>query len=141
MGQKYTLEIASGMKDLYGRRLRERFRKYFVVGHPVREQISVEDWKILLPVTGSRRTLVVIFSSPLDWALLLQAITIESADGSVIDGRVVVDQCERRWSFIPTSPWIAGVHHIRVGSNLEDVCGNSITGAFDRPLRKDGNLE
>ena len=29
--------------------------------------------------------------------------------------------------------------HLRVGPGLEDVCGNSITGAFDRPLRKSPN--
>jgi hypothetical protein len=70
----------------------------------------------------------------------LQTITIGSADGSMIEGQVVVDQCERRWSFTPTSPWIARVHHIRVGCSLEDVCGNSIIGAFDRPLLKRDNL-
>jgi hypothetical protein len=137
VGQRYTLEIGSGMIDLYGRPLRERFRKHFLVGDPVREHISVESWKFLLPVKDSRQPLVFMFPSPLDWALLLRTITIGSADGCVIDGRVVVDQCERRWSFTPTSPWIAGVYHVRVGSSLEDVCGNSITGAFDRPLRKD----
>jgi hypothetical protein len=137
VGQKYTLEIGSGMIDLNGRPLRGRFRKHFLAGDAVRKYISVEHWKILPPVTGSRQALVLIFTSPLDWALLLQTITIGAADGSVIDGRVVVDECERRWSFTPTSPWTAGVYHIRVGSSLEDVCGNSITGAFDRPLRED----
>jgi len=83
---------------------------------------------------------VIMFTSPLDWALLLRTITIGSADGSVIDGRVVVDQREKRWSFTPASPWIAGLYHIRVGSSLEDVCGNSIAGAFDRPLRRDPDL-
>jgi hypothetical protein len=136
-GQKYILEIGSGMNDLYGRPLRESFCKHFVVGDPIREHISVEHWKILPPVTGSQQALALKFTDPLDWALLLQTITIESANGSVIGGRVVVDQGERRWSFTPTSPWMAGVYNIRVGSNLEDVCGNSITGAFDRPLRKD----
>ena len=139
-GQKYTLEIRSGMTDLYGRRLRESFRKHFVVGDPIRERISVESWKILPPVTGNRQAFVLMFSSPLDWALLFHTITVGSADGSVIDGEVVVDQCERRWNFTPSSPWIAGVYHIRVGSSLEDVCGNSISGAFDRPLRKDPHL-
>lgn len=139
-GQKYTLEIGSGMTDLYGRPLREPFRKDFVVGDPKREHISVESWNILPPVTGSREALVLMFTSPLDWALLFHTITIASADGSVIGGQVVVDQCERRWSFTPTSPWITGVYHIRVGSSLEDVCGNSITGAFDRSLRRDPHL-
>lgn len=139
-GQEYCLEIGSGMIDLYGCPLRDRFRKHFVVGDPVREQISVEHWTILPPVTATRQALVLMFTSPLDWALLLRTITIELANGLVIDGRVVVDQHERRWRFTPSSPWIAGVYHIRAGSSLEDVCGNSITGAFDRPLRKDPNL-
>ena len=135
IGQKYTLEIGSGMTDLYGRPLRESFRKSFVVSDAVREHISVEHWKILPPVTGGRQALVLTFTSPLDWALLLQTITIESEDGLVMDGRVAVDECERRWSFTPKSPWIAGVYRVRVGSSLEDVCGNSITGAFDRLIR------
>jgi hypothetical protein len=139
-GQQYTLEIGSGMIDLYGRPLRGSFRKSFVVGDAVREHISVEHWKIRPPLTGSRQALVLTFTSPLDWALLWQTITIELADGSVIDGRVAVDQCERQWSFTPESSWIAGVYHIYVRSSLEDVCGNRITGAFDRPLRKGPDL-
>ena len=137
-GQKYTLEIGSGMTDLYGRPLRETFRKHFLVGGPVREQISVESWKILPPPTR-RQPLVLVSPSPLDWALLRQTVTIVSTDGVVIHGQVEVDQRERRWSFTPTSPWTAGVYHIRVGSGLEDVCGNNITGGFDRPLQKHSN--
>ena len=140
VSQEYILEIRSGMIDLNGRPLRERFRKRFLVGNAVREPISVEHWKILPPVTGSRLPLVLKFTAPLDWALLSRTITIESINGSVIDGQVVVDQCERRWSFTPTSRWIAGAYRVRAGSNLEDVCGNSITGAFDRPLRKAPDL-
>jgi hypothetical protein len=138
--QKYILEIGSGMTDLYGRPLRQSFRKPFAVGDAVQKRISVEHWKILPPVTRTSQALVLVFTSPLDWALLLQTITVESADGSVIDGRVAVDQWERRWSFTPTSPWIAGLYHIRVGSSLEDLCGNTVTGAFDRPLRKGSDL-
>jgi hypothetical protein len=137
VGQEYILEIGSGMIDQYGRPLRKSFRKHFVAGDPVRERISVESWKILPPMTSSRQALVLVFPGPLDWALLLRTITIELAGGSRIDGHVVVDQCESRWSFTPTSPWTAGVYHVRVGSDLEDVCGNSISGAFDRPLRKE----
>jgi hypothetical protein len=140
VGQKYTLEIGSGMTDLYGRPLRETFRKHFVVGDPVREHIPIDLWKLLGPMTGTQQALALMFKRPLDWALLFHTITIASADGVVVGGKVVVDECERRWSFTPNSPWLAGAYHIRVGSGLEDVCGNSITGAFDRPLRKDLNV-
>ena len=139
-GQTYTLEIGSGMIDMHGRPLGDRFRKRFLAGNPVRERISVESWKLLPPVTGSTQALVLLFKSPLDWALLLQTITVQSAEGSVIAGQVAVDQCEKRWSFTPASPWIAGMYHMRVESGLEDVCGNSIRGPFDRPLREGPNL-
>ena len=136
-GQAYTLEIGSAMIDLRGRPLRERFRKRFIVGNPVREHVSVESWELLRPITGSRQALVLLFKSPLDWALLSRTITVGSAGGSVIAGQVVVDQCEKRWGFIPASPWIAGTYRIRVEPSLEDVCGNTITAAFDRPIRTD----
>jgi hypothetical protein len=139
-GQKYTFEIRSGMTDLYGRRLRESFRKDFLVGEPVREHIAVEDWKILRPQTDSREALVITFPHSLDWILLLRTITIRSADGSVIDGQIAVDECESRWSFAPTSSWVSGLYHIDVEPGLEDVCGNSINGPFDRPLGKNLDL-
>lgn len=135
-GRIYTLEIGSGMIDLHGRPLRERFRKRFVVDEPIREPISVNSWELLPPATGSRQALVLRFKNPLDWLLLLQAIAVGSADGSVIAGEVVVDQFEQQWRFRPASPWTAGTYRIYVGPGLEDVCGNSITGAFDRPIRK-----
>jgi len=134
-GQTYTLEIGPGMIDLDGRRLRERFVKRFFVGDPVREHISVESWELLPPVRGSRQAVVLLFKSPLDWALLSQTIAVESANGSVVTGQVVIDQCEKRWSLTPISPWAAGVYRISVGASLEDVCGNSLAGAFDRPIR------
>jgi hypothetical protein len=139
-GQEYTLEIGSGMIDRYGRPLGECFRKHFLVGDPARQQVAVESWKILPPATGSREALVVTFPHSLDWVLLLRTITIRLANGSVIHGQIVVHQCERRWSFVPSSPWVPGIYHILVEPSLEDVCGNSITGAFDRPLRRDPNL-
>lgn len=140
VGQEYILEIGSGMIDLHGRPLRQRFRKYFLVGDPVRGPISVEDWKIFPPVKGGRQAIALTFPGPLDRALIFQTITIESKDGLAMDGRVEVDRCETRWRFIPASPWRAGPYSIRVGSGLEDLCGNSIAGAFDRPLRREADL-
>jgi hypothetical protein len=139
-GQKYSLEIGLGMTDMHGRPLHETFRKDFVVSDPARDYISIGSWNILSPAAHSREALVLTFPEPLDWALLFHTITVESLDGSVVDGRISVDQNEKRWIFTPASPWNKGAHRIRVGSNLEDVCGNTIAGAFERPLRKGLNL-
>ena len=131
----YTLAIGSGMVDLYGRPLRQGFYKKFRVTEPVRERISFEEWRILPPATKSYQPLALQFPKPLDWALLWYAITIASERGQRIDGQNTIDEGEKRWSFAPTSPWNAGLYYIRIAPVLEDVCGNSLFGAFDRPLR------
>jgi hypothetical protein len=140
VGQTYMLAIGAGMVDLAGRRLSKTFYKHFHVTEAVREHIAVGKWKIAPPLTKSRQPLVLIFPRPLDWALLSRTITITSAGEQSLDGRIAIDQNERRWSFTPTAAWAAGSYHVRVASSLEDVCGNSVTLAFDRPLRTDRDL-
>jgi hypothetical protein len=139
-GQVYTLAIGAGMTDISGIQLPKPVYKRFRVTDAVRESIAIEQWKIAPPLANSRQPLVLMFPRPLDWAMLLHAITIESTSEQSMDGRIEIDQCERRWSFTPTSLWAAGKHHIRVASSLEDVCGNSVTAAFDRPLRSGSDL-
>jgi hypothetical protein len=128
------------MVDLSGRPLRESFYKSFHVTEAVREPIAVEQWKILPPATKSHQPLALMFPKPLDWALLWHTITIASEGGQPIDGRIAIDQGERRWSFAPASPWTAGSYYVRIASSLEDVCGNSLLHSFDRPLRSAGDL-
>ena len=139
-GRKYTLAIGPGMIDFSGRPLREGFCKSFHVTEAVREPIAVEQWKILPPISSGYQPLVLLFARPLDWALLWRAITITSEGGQSIDGRIGIDQGERQWSFTPTSPWTAGVYYVSIASSLEDVCGNSVLAAFDRPLRSASDL-
>jgi hypothetical protein len=139
-GQAYTLAVGVGMTGLSGSHLPKTVYKRFRVTDAVREPIAVEQWKIVLPETNSRRPLALEFARPLDWAMLSQTITIGSTCKQSIDGRMVIDHYERRWSFTPASPWAAGSYHVRVASSLEDVCGNNIVGAFDRPLRSSSGL-
>jgi hypothetical protein len=135
VGQRYALAIGSAMVDYAGRSLRQNFYKAFVVADAVRKPVALSHWKVVRPATETRQPLSIMFPRPLDWALLLRAITVVGNGGLPISGRVAIDQGERRWSFTPASPWAAGRHSIRVASDLEDVCGNSVLAAFDRPLR------
>jgi hypothetical protein len=139
-GQVYTLAIGARMTDLSGSQLPKTVYKHFRVTDAVREPIAVEQWKIVSPRANSRQPLVLTFPRPLDWALLSHTIAIASPSEQSVDGVVKIDQCERRWCFTPTSPWAAGNYHIRVASSLEDVCGNSMMAAFDRPLRSGNDL-
>jgi len=135
VGERYTLVIGSGMLDLAGRPLRESHYKAFQVAGAIRSPVTIEQWKILPPLSGSRQPLTLLFPQPLDWALLWHGITVVSEGRQPMPGEVAVEQDERRWSFIPASPWIRGSYYVRIATSLEDVCGNNILGAFDRPLR------
>jgi len=133
-GQQYTLAIGPGMVDRSGRALQSCYKSFHVTA-AIREPIAVERWQVVVPPSGSRAALELLFPHPLDWALLPHAITIASAGGRPMDGRIAIDQGERRWSFAPNLPWSSGAYRIRVASSLEDVCGNGLRGAFDRALR------
>ena len=139
-GQAFTLAIGSGMSDFSGRPLRKTFHKRFSVTAAVREPIAVAQWRIAPPAANSRHPLVLTFPRPLDRALISHSIGIAQKGMSAMDGRIVTDRCETRWSFTPTSPWAVGSYEIRVASTLEDVCGNGVIAAFDRPLRSCSNL-
>lgn len=140
VGQEYTLAIGSGMTDLSGHPLRKTFYKRFRVIEAIRAHIAVDRWEIAPPAAGGRAPLVLEFPWPLDWALLSHTITIVSADARVVGGQTLIDHGERRWSFVPALPWTAGSYRICVASALEDVCGNSVMAAFDRPLRPGSDL-
>jgi hypothetical protein len=139
-GHQYTLAIGSGMLCSSGCPLRESVYKRFHVTNAIREPIAVEQWRILPPPTNSRESLALMFPKPLDWAMLRRTIDVVSERGHSIGGCITIDQGERRWSFNPASPWIAGSYSVRIAPGLEDVCGNTLLEAFDRPLRSGSSL-
>ncbi len=139
-GETYTLMVGAGMMGMSGGQLGGAFCKPFRVAPAVREPVAVTRWTLEPPVCGTLHALILLFPAPLDWAMLLHAIAVVSADGQAISGHVTVDQCERRWCFTPASPWEPGGYEVRVAAGLEDVCGNNLAAAFDRPFRPGGDL-
>ena len=139
-GEVYTLVVGAGMTDSSGCQLSKAVYKPFRVSGAVREPIAVEQWNIVPPSTNSRQPLVLMFPGPLDWAQSLHSITVLSEEEQSIDGQIVVDQCESRWSFTPAAPWRCGSYRVRIAPDLEDVCGNNLMAAFDRPLRPGSDL-
>jgi hypothetical protein len=139
-GEEYALVIGAGMLDGSGCRIDEGFCKPFHVTRALRHPLAAEAWSVLRPAVKSREALELLFPAPLDWAQLWHAITVTSEDGEPVEGRIAIDYGERRWTFTPMTPWSAGSYHVRVATDLEDVCGNNLLGAFDRPLRSPREL-
>ena len=70
----------------------------------------------------------------MDSALLLDAITVFSANGRRIAGASASADGERTWRFTPAAAWSKTEYRVIFDSNLEDVCGNRIGEALDHEV-------
>jgi hypothetical protein len=139
-GQLHALAISPGMIDGNGRPLRQGFRKSFLVSDAVREPIAFERWTIRAPASGTLDPLELEFPKPLDWAQLWRGIAVASESGAPVGGRIDINRGETLWRLTPDAPWRTGRYRVHVSPALEDVCGNTIDGPFDGPVRSGGDM-
>jgi len=130
-GKRYTLVIDHAWKDGACSPLKEAFRKTFKVGPPDRDPPDPARWQIESPKSDTRAPLTILFSEPLDRALAERVIRVVNGSGEPVDGKVALEDQERRWSFVPNAPWHTGHYQIRVQTTIEDLAGNNIGKPFD----------
>jgi hypothetical protein len=70
----------------------------------------------------------------MDRALAERVIRVVRDSGGSVDGKVALEDQERRWSFVPSGPWKRGSYRIVVQTTIEDLAGNNIGKAFDVDL-------
>ncbi len=133
-GRRYTLTVDATWRDHASLPLRESFRKSFRVGTSDREPPNPVNWKITPPKAGTRDTLIVNFSEPMDHALALRVIRVASPGGRLVEGDSVLSDREQRWNFTPQQPWTPGRHQLQVQNTIEDLAGNNIGKAFEVDL-------
>jgi hypothetical protein len=130
-GKRYTLVVDAAWQDGDGNPLGQAFRKEFRVGPPDEAQPDPKTWKILAPPSGSKETLLVRLSKPLDHALLHRLLWIVDASGQRVGGRIQVGERETVWGFAPEQPWKAMKYRLVIDTALEDLAGNSIARPFE----------
>jgi hypothetical protein len=129
-GGQYTLVIDQNWRDAAGSPLKGGYRKTFRVGSPDRDPPDPKTWRITPPAAGTRQPLVVDFSEPMDYALLLRLLSASGPSGPVTGVASVACQ-ETQWRFVPDAPWRAGQYHLLTDTALEDLAGNRIDQPFD----------
>ena len=83
------------------------------------------------PRAGTRDPLVVRFPESLDRALLERLIWVENAESKVVAGQVSAGTAETSWRFTPANPWRQGAYRLVIGTELEDLAGNSVAQPFE----------
>jgi hypothetical protein len=133
-GKSYTLVIEPNWLDARGNPLGEDFRKPFRVG-PADETVpDPRKWTIDAPRAGRLDPVVIRFPEPLDRALAERLIAVKGPLGSFVDGVVRLEYEETVWKLTPKAPWQAGRYQLVIGTDLEDLAGNSVGRRFDVDL-------
>jgi hypothetical protein len=130
VGRAVTLVVSAEWRDENGLPLKQEFRRDFRVGPADEQPLNTASWKIQPPAAGGRNGVAVTFPEPLDHGLLMRALGV-TRDGQPVDGDIVVDQQETRWTFTPRDAWRAGTYHLLALDILEDLAGNQIGRAFE----------
>ena len=130
-GKSYSLVIDRQWLDASRNLLEAGFRKTFRVGPPDDVSPDPKTWAIDAPHAGTRDPLVVRFPESLDRALLERLIWVENAESKVVTGQTSSGTSETSWRFMPESPWLRGTYRLVVGTELEDLAGNSVAQPFE----------
>ncbi len=114
-----------------GIRFRTSFARRFGLVSPDDSSPDPRRWNVRPPRANTRDPIEIDFPEPLDHALLDRLITVHNAEGTVLAGKVSIVGEETVWKFTPRSPWGVGRLPLLVGTELEDVAGNSIARPFE----------
>lgn len=133
-GKRYTLLIDRAWKDGGGAPLKQTFQKTFQVGAPDREPVDPSKWKVQPPASNTRGPLTISFPEPMDHALAQRVIRVVSGSNELLDGKIALEDQERRWTFVPAQTWRRGPHALLVQKTIEDLAGNNIGKAFEVDL-------
>jgi hypothetical protein len=137
-GEKYYLVIDSAWRDAHGNALGKSVKKKFSVSGAERTKLSPRLWKVVPPWAGALGDVIILFDRPIDQALAMKYITINSRSGNVT-GRVQMVG-DTSWKFSPDHPWIEGDYAITISPVLEDVAGNNLNNVFDLDLSKQSRI-
>lgn len=88
------------------------------------------NWKLHQVKAGTTEPLVVDLDAPID-ARDVDYLAVADGRGRRLPGHAELTEGERRWSFVPATPWRAGTYDLAVFSQLEDASGNRMGGHFE----------
>lgn len=134
-GNEYILTVSALMKNAKGVKLLKDFNFLFSVVDPIRDQININDWKIIKPQFGTSDSLNIEFTRILDIGNAKRMINIVDHKENKINGRIYYDG--EVWKFYPEVPWNSNKIFLHVNPNIEDISGNSIIGKFDKKKSKE----
>lgn len=122
-GDVLTLEVRD-------RRLAQPLLRQWQVGAPSEQAIMPSSWTIHPPLAGTRMPLRLTLPFPVN-ASGAGLIAVADRHGRQVPGHARFEPGETVWRFVPSVPWSAGVHQLRIHPGLEDPAGNRMCAPFE----------
>ncbi|HSU27335.1 MAG TPA: Ig-like domain-containing protein [Chitinophagaceae bacterium] len=140
-GSHYLLQVKNDWRDAEGVSLPYSYQKEFVTGS--RDSLSPDpaQWRMDIPVSGTRVPLKIFLGEALDYVLLKNTARFLDTKGNSIDGATSIENKESVLLFTPLQNWHAGDYTIEIESRLEDLAGNNLNRLFDRDLAKKDSVK
>lgn len=135
-GQEYELRISPKWAALSGHALGSEVKKTFKAVAMDERQPEINNWKLNTPDKGSRAPLICQLGESLDFALLHSQLSVQTANGEQIAGKIELAEAESVWKFTPDTAWQPGAYQLVAGTVLEDLAGNSLQQPFAVDLSK-----
>jgi hypothetical protein len=79
----------------------------------------------------SKDALTITFPYVIDPYLFAREVIIVGPTGKIIAGKASMGLEEKSWQFVPDEVWQLGEYTIRVGSEVADLAGNTISRSFE----------
>ena len=136
IGKSYKLVISHTWTDVFNQPLNGTFTKTFEVIEAYRTAINTINWKIDNPTVATIDPLMIEFDRIFDYALLQHMILVFDENGEEILGEITISENERKWSFVPESPWRNANTFIQIDSRLEDIAGNNFQSLLDHRIEQ-----
>ena len=142
-GKSYCLVVDREWADAQGNVLRSGFRRSFRAGEADESMPDPKKWDLQLPTAGTRAPLQARFPEPLDRGVSrAPGCRFKIQTGVRCRATFRSRNRKRSGSFIPESPWQPGPYRLAIGTDLEDVAGNSVGAPFEvdltAPITKTG---
>jgi len=139
--KQYSLIIDKGILSLPGSATAQPTHKRFTTIAEDHERPSAKEWHLRLPVIGTKDPVEVVSPEPLDAALAIRYLTINSEDEKVFPTTPLIKKSKDEhagngtvFTFVPVHPWRDEIYTLHAGEFLEDLAGNTPTRVFDTDL-------
>lgn len=133
-GESYKLVVSNQWPDDRGTALEQNYTKHFAIKTRDMTSPSTSRWQLKTPQKGTVQSLEVNLNETLDYVLLQNAVRVVNNRGQPIEGSIQVSDEERKWLFIPLTPWSLSEYTLQIESCLEDPAGNNLNRLFDRDI-------